>query len=332
MFNQSNKECCMKRVIVAALVACTALGVSVGASPASAQVKMTKEQMMFYTSQWTGDRFPDGRPKLPDDLVKRALDVSIEDVWGYLRSQGYRCQYEGGWQALHIDKPFAGRALTAQYMPSRPDMAKAILAEGKAEGRVSGTNSWPINELQIGDVYVADGFGKIVEGTLIGSNLGNGIAAHTHTGFIFDAGIRDQQENREIPNFNGFYRGYDPSAWADMVLTAINAPIRIGRATVLPGDLVLANTDGVLFIPAIMAEAAISSAEFTNLQDSYNFELNQQGKNGPEFEGGWNAAKFAGFKQWVDAHPEKLKMPRSEFDQLWEKAQQPHPRHNPTEP
>src|SRR6202008_644443 len=253
----------MKKVLAAAVIVWT----MVGASVAFSQVKMTKEQMMFYTSDWKGDRFPDGRPKVPDDLLKRALDVSIEDVWDYLRGEGYRNQFEGDWQALHIEKPFAGRALTAQYMPVRADMAKAIAAEGKAEGRVSGNNSWPINELQIGDVYVADGFGKIVEGTLIGSNLGNGIAAHTHTGFVFDAGIRDAEENREIPNFNGFYRGYDPSAWAQMTLTAINAPIRIGRAVVLPGDLVLAKTDGVIFIPAIMAEAAVSHAEFTILKD-----------------------------------------------------------------
>jgi 4-hydroxy-4-methyl-2-oxoglutarate aldolase len=288
--------------------------------PAMAQVKQTREQMMFYTSEWKGDRFPDGRPKIPDDLLKRVLDVSIEDVWDYLRAHGYRNQYEGGWQALHIDKPFAGRALTAQYMPVRPDMAKAIAAEGKAEGRVSGNNSWPINELQLGDVYVADGFGKIIEGTLIGSNLGNGIAAHTHTGFVFNAGIRDQEENREIPNFNGFYRGSDPSAWADMTLTSINAPIRIGRAIVLPGDLVLAKTDGVIFIPAIMAEGAVSSAEFTNLKDTFNFELNQQGANGAQFEGGWNAAKYAAFSKWVDAHPDRLKMPRSEFDAMVSQA------------
>jgi regulator of RNase E activity RraA len=281
---------------------------------------MTHDQMMFYTSDWKGDRFPDGRPKVPDDLLKRALDVSIEDVWDYLRSAGYRNQFEGGWQALHIEKPFAGRALTAQYMPLRPDMAKAIIAEGKAEGRISGNNSWPINELQMNDVYVADGFGKIIEGTLIGSNLGNGIAAHTHTGFVFDAGIRDQEENREIPNFNGFYRGYDPSAWAQMELTSINAPIRIGRAVVLPGDLVLAKTDGVLFIPATLAEDAIASAEFTNLKDAFNFELNQEGKNGAEFEGGWNSAKYAAFSKWIDAHPDKLKMPRSEFNALIEKA------------
>jgi regulator of RNase E activity RraA len=237
-------------------------------------------------------------------------------VWDYLREQGYRNQFEGDWQALHIEKPFAGRALTAQYMPIRADMVKAITAEGKAEGRVSGNNSWPINELQIGDVYVADGFGKVIDGTLIGSNLGNGIAAHTHTGFVFYGGIRDQEENREIPNFNGFYKGYDPSFWQQMTLTAINSPIRIGRAVVLPGDLVLAKTDGVIFIPAILAEAAVSQAEFTNLMDDYNFELNREGKNGAEFEGGWTAAKFQGLAKYVDAHPEKLKMPRSEFDAL----------------
>jgi 4-hydroxy-4-methyl-2-oxoglutarate aldolase len=306
----------MKKFLAAALLAC--------AFPAAhAQVKMTKEQMMFYTSEWKGDRFPDGRPKVPDDLIKRAVDISIEDIWQYLRQYGYKCQFEGGWQALHIEKPFAGRALTAQYMPLRPDMGRAIAAEGKAEGRVSGNNSWPINELQIGDVYVADGFGKGVEGTLIGSNLGNGIAAHTHTGFIFDAAIRDQEENREIPNFNGFYRSYDPSAWADMTLTSINAPIRIGRATVLPGDLVLAKTDGVLFIPAILAEAAISDAEFTGLEDAFNFELNKQGKNGAEFEGGWDAKKYAALSAWIDAHPDKLKMTRSQFNAILEKRSQP---------
>jgi regulator of RNase E activity RraA len=311
-------ESYMKSVIAFTLLGC-ALFVAL---PARAQVKMTRDQMLFYTSDWKGDRFPDGRPKVSDDLLKRVVDISIEDIWDFLREMGYRNQFESGWQALHIEKPFAGRALTAQYMPTRPDMIKAIQAEGKAEGRVGGNNMWPINECQIGDVYVADGFGKIVEGTLIGSNLGNAVAAHTHTGFVFDAGIRDQEENREIPNFNGFYRGYDPSAWADMGLTAINAPIRIGRAVVLPGDLVLAKPEGVLFIPAILAEEAISTAEFTGLKDDYNFELNREGKNGAEFEGGWTNAKYDGFAKWIGAHPDKLKMSRAEFDAMLAKAKE----------
>ena len=120
----------MKKFLNVAVLACTVVG------SAFAQVKMTQEQMVFYTSDWKGDRFADGRPKVPDDLLKRAVDVSIEDVWDFLREKGYQNQYEGNWQALHIDKPFAGRALTAQYMPYRPDMGKAIVAEGKREGRV----------------------------------------------------------------------------------------------------------------------------------------------------------------------------------------------------
>jgi regulator of RNase E activity RraA len=306
----------MRRIIVGLLAAYSLASVV----PAFAQVKTTKEQIMFYTSAWKGERFPDGRPRIPDDLLKRAVDLSLEDVWGFLWDHGYKDQFEGGWQALHIEKPFAGRALTALYLPMRPDMQQAITAEGKAEGRISLPNSWPIAELQTDDVYVADGFGKIVEGTLIGSNLGNAIAGHTHAGFIFDAGIRDQEENREIPNFNGFYRGYDPSALQRVQLTGIDVPIRIGRAIVLPGDLVLAKTDGVLFIPAILAEEAISSAEFTNLQDAYNFELNREGKNGADFEG-WPAAKYAGFAKWVDAHPQLLKMPHAEFDKLLTEAE-----------
>jgi 4-hydroxy-4-methyl-2-oxoglutarate aldolase len=314
----------MRRVISTVSICCALL-----ASTASfGQIRQTKDQILFYTSDWKGERFPDGRPKVPDGLLERALDVSIEDIWDYLRGQGYVNQFEGGWQALHSEKPFAGRALTAQFMPRRPDMAAAVAAEGKAEGRVSGTNSWVINELKMGDTMVADGYGKIVEGTLIGSNLGSGIAAHTHSGFVFDAGIRDAEENREIANLNGFYRGYDPSAWAQMQLTGINVPVRIGRAVVLPGDVVLAKRDGVIFIPASLAAAAIGKAEFTNLQDAFNFELNRAGQNGAEFEGGWTPQKYAALTKWIDAHPDKLKMTRAEFDALVTEAQAPRTRRN----
>jgi 4-hydroxy-4-methyl-2-oxoglutarate aldolase len=309
----------MKTPLLTVSMVCVLLGSTAG----FAQIKPNKEQILFYTQDWKGERFPDGRPKVADSLLTRALDVSIEDIWDYLRGQGYVNQFETGWQALHIDKPFAGRALTAQFMPRRPDMAAAVAAEGKTEGRVSGTNSWVINELQMGDTMVVDGYGKIVEGTIIGSNLGSGIAAHTHSGFVFDAGIRDAEENREIAGLNGFYRGYDPSAWAQMQLTGINVPVRIGRAVVLPGDLVLAKQDGVIFIPAVLAAQAVGKAEFTNLQDAFNFELNRAGTNGAEFEGGWNAQKIAAFTKWIDAHPDKLKMTRAEFDEFVKQALAP---------
>ena len=295
------------------LLGCLVLAI---ATPAPAQVKQSRDQILFYTSQFKGERFADGRPKVSDDLLKRVVDVSIEDLWDYLRDKGYNCQFDTGFQMLHPEKPFAGRALTTQYMPLRRDMYDAIAAEGKREGRVSGNNSWPIAELTTGDMYVADGFGKIVEGTLIGSNLGSGIATRSKTGFVFDAGIRDAEENRELENMNGLYRAYDPSAWKDMTLTSINAPIRIGRATVLPGDLVLAKNDGVIFIPAYLAEDAVSHAEFIKLEDTFNFELNRSGSNGGAFEGGWNGKKYEALVAWINANPAKLKMSRAEFDAI----------------
>ena len=301
------------------LLGCMALAI---AAPATAQVKQTREQIQFYTTQWKGERFPDGRPKVSDDLLKRVVDVSIEDLWDYLRDKGFNCQFDTGFQMLHPEKPFAGRALTTQYMPLRHDMYDAIAAEGKREGRVSGNNSWPIAELTPGDMYVADGFGKIVEGTLIGSNLGSGIATRSKTGFVFDAGIRDAEENRELENMNGLYRAYDPSAWKDMTLTSINAPIRIGRATVLPGDLVLAKNDGVIFIPAFLAEDAVSHAEFIKLEDTFNFELNRVGSNGGAFEGGWNGPKYKAFVEWINANPGRLKMSRAEFDAILKERSQ----------
>ena len=305
----------MKKFLITALMATTVLG----AAPAIAQVKQSHDQIMFYTSAWTGDRYPDGRPKLPASLLERAKDCTIEDLWGFLRQRGYPNQYEAGWTMLHDDQPFAGRALTAQYMPERADMHTAILAEGKTEGRVSGNNSWPIAELQEGDIYIADGYGKIVDGTLIGSNLGNGIYGKSHNGFVFDASIRDADENREVKGFNGMYRGEDPSAIQSEDLTGINVPIRIGRAVVLPGDLVLAKKDGLLIIPAPLAEEAIATAEYTGLTDDYNFQLNLANKNGGSVEGGWDDAKYAGFKAYIDKNPKKLRMPRAEFDAMLQK-------------
>jgi 4-hydroxy-4-methyl-2-oxoglutarate aldolase len=305
----------VKRLTLIALISCIVLGVL----PAFAQVKMTKERIMLYTSEWKGERFDDGRPKLPDDLLKRALDVEIEDAQDYIRALGYNATFEGGWLGLHIDKPFAGRALTAQFMPRRPDMANAIAAEGKAEGRPVGAgNTRVVNELVMGDTLVADGYGKIIGGTLIGGNIARNLAARTHSGFIFDAGLKDTEAMRSIPFLNGFYRGYDPQSWSEVQLTGVNYPIRIGRAVVLPGDLVLAKTDGVLFIPAQHAAGAIKSAEFIALQDAYNDELTASGANA----GGWTPEKYAALLKWVDAHPDKSKMPRAELAAMVAEASQ----------
>ena len=159
------------------------------------------EEMKFLTHQWEGERFEDGRPKVATDVLMRMKKVSIEEAWGVLRNEGYHNQFDGGWQPLHNDVTVVGRALTVQYMPNRPDIANQIKEKGLKEGEIGNTNSWPIDRLVENDVYVADGFGKIVDGTLIGDNLGNSIYAKTKTGVVFDASSRDMEglsTNRRI--------------------------------------------------------------------------------------------------------------------------------------
>ena len=280
---------------------------------------MTRDQMMKYTSQWDGERYDDGRPKVPERLLERAKNISIEEAWGVLRNEGYENQFEGGWKMIHEDSAIVGRALTAQYMPSRPDMEAAIEEQGKQDGRIGGSNSWPIDELEMGDVYVADGYGKIVDGTLIGDNLGNSIYAKSGNGVIFDGSLRDLGGLEKIEGFNAFVRGWDPSFIKGMMLSGLNTPIRIGRATVLPGDVVLAKREGIVFIPAHLAEMVITNAEFIALRDQYGHQMLREGKYTPgQIDTRWTDEIKQNFLAWLDDNEDKLPMTREELDAFLE--------------
>ena len=282
---------------------------------AAQQIQSGKEQILVYTSLWKGERFPDGRPKVSDDLVKRLANISLEEAWGVMRNEGYNNQFEEGWQIIHPEKVLAGRVVTAQYMPTRPDMDNPIKAKGKAEGRSGAPNSWPIDILQKGDVYVADGFSKIIDGTLIGDNLGNSIYTKSQTGVVFDAGVRDLEGLEEIEGFVGFVRGYDPSYIKEVMLTGINYPIRIGRATVLPGDLVLGKKEGVIFIPAHLAQKVIITSEFIAMKDDFSHQRLREGKYTPgEIDQSWTENIKQDFMQWIKDNPAKVPMTKAELD------------------
>lgn len=280
-----------------------------------AQITHPKELALFYSSEWKGDRFEDGRPKVSDDLLTRLKNISIEEAWGVLRNEGYNNQFESGWKMLHADEPFTGRALTAVYFPKRPDVNKKILDKGHAEGRIGNDNSWPIDMLREGDVYVADCFGKIVDGTLIGDNLGNSIYAKSRTGVVFDAGARDIEGLEQIEGFNAFVRDWDPTFLRETMLMGINVPIRIGKAVVFPGDLVLAKKEGVIFIPPHLAEKVIITSEFIALRDKFGHEMLRNGTFTPgEIDSQWSDKIKTAFLKWLDAHEDQLPMKRSELD------------------
>ena len=290
------------------------------AVPLSAQT-IPKDELVFLTAEWKGERFPDGRPKISDDLVQRAKHIGIDDAWTVLKNEGYTNQFEGGWKLIHNDVPVTGRAVTAMFMPSRPDVEKIIKDRGiSRQGRKGNTNTWPIETLTKGDVYVADAFGKIGGGTLMGATLGNAIFSKTGNGVIFDGSARDLQELQTINGFNAFVRDFHPSFLEEMVLMGLNAPIRIGRVMVLPGDLVIAQREGVLFVPAHLAEQVISTAEFVTRKDLFGFEMVKSGRyTTGQIDSQWTEEIKTEFLAWLGKHPEAGTMTKAELDKVMSK-------------
>lgn len=281
---------------------------NVGSSP---------EYIKALTPEWKGERFPDGRPKVSDAILERLKNISLEEAWGVLRNKGFNNQFEGDWTIIHPEEAMTGRVVTAQYMPLRPDLEKYVKEQGKKENRSQkgGTNSWPIDVLVPGDVYVADGYGKIADGTLIGDNLGNSIYTRGQRGVIFYGGVRDQEGLNEIEGFNGWVKGSDPSYIFQMMLTSINAPIRIGRAIVLPGDIVLAKKYGVIFIPAYLAEELVITAEVTALRDEFgHLRLKEKKYLAGQIDSEWTDEIKKDFMDWLSKYPGKLPMSQKELD------------------
>lgn len=277
----------------------------------------TRDMMMFYTLLWTGERFPDARPRVSDDMLKRVVNLSIEEVWQTLRNEGYNNQYADGWKMIHPDKPFTGRAVTAVYMPRRPDVEKKIVDKGHAEGQRGAANSWPIDQLTTGDVYVADCFGKVVDGTLIGDNLGNSIYAKSKTGVVFDAGARDLQGLEEIEGFNACVRDFHPSYLMETMLMGINVPITIGQAIVMPGDVVLAKKEGVIFIPPHLLSKVVLTGEFVAIKDEFGHAMLREGRFTPgQIDSAWSEEIKTAFLAWLDENQGKLPMSRQELDEF----------------
>jgi 4-hydroxy-4-methyl-2-oxoglutarate aldolase len=280
--------------------------------PLAAQIGMfSKEQLIALTSEWKGERFPDGRPKVPDSVLDRLKDTTAEEAWGTLRHAGYRLQFEGNWKEINPGERLIGRAVTAVFMPYRPDINAYINEQGKKEGRVGhGQNSWVIDTLVQRDVMVVDLFGKVDGGTIIGDNLGTSIMTKTGTGLVVNGAVRDPTGLSEIKGFHVFARAFHPSAIADVTLMGMDVPIRIGHATVLPGDIVLSDPDGITFIPAQLAEKVADDSELTHYRDDWGHEMLREGKYAPgQVDGQWSPQMIEEFNKYLESKGSKLRLP-----------------------
>jgi 4-hydroxy-4-methyl-2-oxoglutarate aldolase len=283
----------------------------VASSPiALAQLDLfSREQRIEFTPAWQGERFPDGRPNVPDSVLSRFKDVTAEQAWDLLQSAHYRNQFEGGWKVINPGERLVGRVVTAVFMPFRPDVDSVIRANGKKENRVGDENSWIIDILKPGDVLVVDLFGKVRYGTIIGDNLATAIYSKSHNGLIVNGAVRDTTGIQEIPGFQVYTRGVDPSALENVMLTGINVPIRIGEVTVMPGDIAIGDPEGVTFVPPQLAEKLADDAEMDHAIDEWGHTMLREGKYTPgQIDAKWTAKMIDEFNASLKQKGSKLRM------------------------
>jgi len=283
-----------------------------------APLNLSPEELIDYTPEWTGERFADGRPKVPDNILERMRLVTITEAWGILRGDGFHHQYEGGFICTHPGEVLVGRALTAMYMPRRPDMRKLMEEKGARQGCVGDQISWPIDMLVPGDVYVADVFGKIDQGAVMGDNLATSILAKSGNGVVHDAAIRDIDGVEELPGFASFFRGLHPTyASPTIMLLGVNCPTRIGQVTVMPGDVVLGRKDGVVFVPAHLAEKVVKTSELIRLRDQFGKQRLKEGVyTSGEIDRRWEDHIEADFSRWLENHIDELSVSKDAIQEL----------------
>ncbi|HHX43036.1 MAG TPA: RraA family protein [Chloroflexi bacterium] len=263
-----------------------------------------REDIIQMTPLWTGERFEDGRPRVPDDILRRMENVTTEEAWSVLWREGYHFQFEGNWHCLNPGEKLVGRAVTGVFVPQRPDLHNALMEYGhNEEGRIGAMNSWVIETLQEDDVIVIDLFGKVYEGTYSGANLSTAIATRTKRGQVIFGGIRDAEQILEIPNLVTFCKGMDPTPIRNVTLVGLNTPCRVGEATCMPGDVVLGTYTGVLFIPPHLAEAVVEHSERTHLRERFSHQRLREGVyNSSQMDTKWTEEIEADFAEWLKTH------------------------------
>jgi len=298
-----------------------ALGLAVLAPAVSVAQDITpsREEVIALTSAWEGERFPDGRPRVPDSILDRMANVNLEEAWAVLRNSKFEWQFEGGFKHVHLDQTgvMVGRALTATFVPRRPDLDGALTEKGHADGHIGGRNSWPIDMLQPRDVYVANAFGTYEGGPIIGGNLATAIFTRSKNGVVFDGSVRDIAQMETIDGFKAWVRDWHPSYNYDNMLVAINRPARIGVMTCLPGDVVLAKREGVMCIPPQLAELVCKTGEIVQLRDMFGFQRIKEGTYTPgQIDQRWSDDMEKDFSKWLNDHIDELPVAREQIQEL----------------
>ena len=213
-----------------------------------------------------------------DAQLQRLRDLPLEAIWGALQRRQYVRSFEGGFQQTVPNAKFVGRAVTMRYLPVRPDVMEAVRTLAKEGDWDHQYNVRAGEDLKKGDVVVVELGGMVDRATFLGDVTALGMQRAGAQGVIIDGGLRDLAELALMKDIPMLYRGAHASAMADQVGVQWNGPIRLGGITVLPGDIVVADIEGVQIIPPQLVADVIKDAEDTVYTENFKREMMRSGK------------------------------------------------------
>jgi 4-hydroxy-4-methyl-2-oxoglutarate aldolase len=276
------------------------------AQPAAPPAAKTVQVNRAARDAWTPimDVLKPARTAVTDAQLERLRELPLEAVWGALQNRKHIRSFEGGFQLTVPNPKLVGRAVTMRYLPVRPDLMEAVQTLAKEGDWDYQYNVRAGEDLKPGDVVVVELGGMVDRATFLGDVTGLGMKVAGALGVIVDGGIRDLSEFMPMKDLPIFYRGAHASAMADQVGVEWNGPIRLGGITVLPGDIIVADAEGVLAVPPQLVADVIKDAENTVYTENFKREMMRSRKYrardiyprlSPELE--------KVFEEWKKTHP-----------------------------
>ena len=210
--------------------------------------------------------------ELSPGAVEKLKHVSTATVTSQLLKRGFRKTFIAGLAPTRPDLRMVGYAFTLRYVPAREDVGYQVAFDNETN-----VQRLAVESVGPGDVLVIDARGEL-DAASLGEILATRIARRGGAGIGTDGCLRDSPGFRaiEIP---AYFRA--PHASISSIVhhpVDMNVPIGCGGVLVLPGDVVVGDEEGVVVIPARLAEEVAHDALEQEIVEEFALERVRQGE------------------------------------------------------
>ena len=231
--------------VALSLFGCLFVSVGLLAQTATLKLEPVERQMPSYIVE---------RLSAQDRLLfDKLMRVGLESAWSLVTAEGYPQNFINELSPLKANIRMVGRARTMRYLPNRKDVRDKLYAAGPQ------LNYKSAEEAQPGDVLVFDAGGETRAGVSGGVTTIR-FLVRGGAGLVIDGAMRDVPELEAMPIQTYMRKGHASSVAPLMMSVDYQVPVRIGAVTVIPGDILVGESTGILVIPAAIADKIVNKA------------------------------------------------------------------------